>query len=73
MKATIACPTCGAAVAAPPVDNPAFPFCQQRCKLIDLGRWVEGAYVLDPESGRIEIIDPELAEEVELPPDAELH
>ena len=35
--------------------------------------WVEGAYVLDPESGRIEIIDPELAEEVELPPDAELH
>jgi endogenous inhibitor of DNA gyrase (YacG/DUF329 family) len=22
----------------------AFPFCSERCKLIDLGRWLDGAY-----------------------------
>ena len=24
--------------------NPTFPFCSQRCKLIDLARWLEGDY-----------------------------
>jgi endogenous inhibitor of DNA gyrase (YacG/DUF329 family) len=23
---------------------PGFPFCSDRCKLIDLGRWIDGAY-----------------------------
>jgi uncharacterized protein len=27
-------------------DLPSFPFCSDRCKLIDLGRWIDGAYVI---------------------------
>lgn len=23
---------------------PGFPFCSERCRLIDLGRWIDGAY-----------------------------
>ncbi len=28
----------------PRTDNPAFPFCSNRCKLIDLGAWLSGDY-----------------------------
>jgi endogenous inhibitor of DNA gyrase (YacG/DUF329 family) len=24
--------------------NPTYPFCSDRCKLIDLGRWLDGKY-----------------------------
>jgi endogenous inhibitor of DNA gyrase (YacG/DUF329 family) len=27
-------------------DLPSFPFCSDRCKLIDLGRWIDGQYVI---------------------------
>ena len=27
-------------------DLPKFPFCSDRCKLIDLGRWIDGAYAI---------------------------
>ena len=41
------CPTCSnrfeiAAIGA----LPSFPFCSDRCRLIDLGRWIDGKYVL---------------------------
>jgi uncharacterized protein len=41
------CPTCSRAyaIAALP-DLPSFPFCSERCRLIDLGRWIDGAYVI---------------------------
>jgi endogenous inhibitor of DNA gyrase (YacG/DUF329 family) len=29
---------------APQAENPAHPFCSGRCKLIDLGNWLDGAY-----------------------------
>ena len=38
-------------------DLPSFPFCSERCRLIDLGRWVDGRYAIPgrraqpPESG----------------------
>jgi endogenous inhibitor of DNA gyrase (YacG/DUF329 family) len=33
----------------PSSENPAFPFCSDRCRLIDLGKWLEEAYrVPDP-------------------------
>jgi len=37
------CPTC-----KNPVDkkNSNFPFCSDRCRLIDLGKWASGAYVI---------------------------
>jgi uncharacterized protein len=32
--------------------RPTFPFCSERCKLIDLGRWLDGKYqvpVVEPD------------------------
>lgn len=26
--------------------HPAFPFCSERCRLIDLGRWIDGDYII---------------------------
>lgn len=45
------CPTCGALVGMQDED---FPFCTDRCRKIDLGKWAMGVYkisspVLDPE------------------------
>ncbi len=45
------CPTCGVIVR--PADED-FPFCSDRCRKIDLGKWAMGVYkigspVLDPE------------------------
>ncbi|HXT64166.1 MAG TPA: DNA gyrase inhibitor YacG [Pyrinomonadaceae bacterium] len=36
------CPTCDKAVAWQ--DNPWRPFCSERCKLIDFGRWTDEEY-----------------------------
>ncbi len=37
------CPTCGKTFEAASFDAwPSFPFCTDRCKLIDLGRWIDG-------------------------------
>ena len=40
------CPTCKKAVREPAAGEPMgpFPFCSERCKLIDLGRWLDGKY-----------------------------
>ncbi len=45
------CPTCGQLVQPKDED---FPFCSDRCRKIDLGKWATGVYkisspVLDPE------------------------
>jgi uncharacterized protein len=37
------CPTCKKPA---PETNPEFPFCSERCRLIDLGKWASGAYVI---------------------------
>ncbi len=37
------CPTCRQPVK---VGTPDFPFCSERCRLIDLGKWASGAYVI---------------------------
>jgi hypothetical protein len=37
------CPTCKNPVKA---KTPEFPFCSERCRLIDLGKWASGAYVI---------------------------
>lgn len=62
---TLPCPTCKKP-AALPAENRAFPFCSPRCQLLDLGRWIEGEYALDPATGALEVIDPNEAEEIEL-------
>ena len=37
------CPICRRP-AAPRSQNQAFPFCSPRCKLVDLGKWLDEAY-----------------------------
>jgi hypothetical protein len=40
------CPICKKPATEPADAGPKspFPFCSERCKLIDLGRWLDGAY-----------------------------
>ena len=41
------CPTCGRGFEVASLDDlPSFPFCSDRCKLVDLGRWIDGAYAI---------------------------
>ena len=45
------CPTCRQVVLATDED---FPFCSNRCRILDLGKWASGDYkisspILDPE------------------------
>jgi len=52
-KASLRCPTCRKIVLR---SEPEFPFCSERCRTIDLGKWASGGYVVstplnDPESG----------------------
>ncbi len=50
------CPICKTPVSEDQIGQPksTFPFCSDRCKLIDLGRWLGGKYqipvVADDES-----------------------
>ena len=41
------CPTCGKTYEAAKLDElKSFPFCSDRCRLVDLGRWIDGAYAI---------------------------
>lgn len=48
----IKCPTCGKVIPSPSTkkdgkkqfNSKYFPFCSQRCKLIDLGAWFDEGY-----------------------------
>ncbi len=40
---TPACPICHKP-AQPRGENPAFPFCSKRCRMVDLGRWLGEEY-----------------------------
>ncbi|MBI3933076.1 MAG: DNA gyrase inhibitor YacG [Acidobacteria bacterium] len=49
----INCPMCGRPVA---VSEPPLPFCSERCRLLDLGNWASGRYVIPapiPEDERV--------------------
>jgi endogenous inhibitor of DNA gyrase (YacG/DUF329 family) len=53
---SLRCPTCKKLVLR---KDPGFPFCSERCRVIDLGRWASGGYVIstpitDPEEGGME-------------------
>lgn len=50
-KTVLRCPTCRTLVTK---EDEYFPFCSDRCRLIDLGKWASGDYrisspILDPE------------------------
>ena len=41
------CPICARAFEVATLDDlPSFPFCSDRCRLIDLGRWIDGRYAI---------------------------
>lgn len=42
-KVQVKCPTCKQSVSVGAED---FPFCSERCRLIDLGKWASGKYVV---------------------------
>ena len=44
---TLRCPVCDTPVE--PEETPAMPFCSDRCRLLDLGRWLDEQYGLPRE------------------------
>jgi endogenous inhibitor of DNA gyrase (YacG/DUF329 family) len=41
------CPICSKPYAVATIDElPSFPFCSARCRVVDLGRWADGAYAI---------------------------
>lgn len=40
---SLRCPTCRKIVLR---SEPEFPFCSERCRTIDLGKWASGGYVI---------------------------
>lgn len=43
----ISCPSCGKEFSVERKEDAAFrPFCSKRCKLVDLGRWLDGTYTI---------------------------
>ncbi len=41
------CPTCKKSYEiAALAELRSFPFCSDRCKLVDLGRWIDGVYAI---------------------------
>jgi len=48
MKKTIKCPECGKTTEYSP-QNVYRPFCSKRCRLIDLGEWIDGKYKINSE------------------------
>jgi endogenous inhibitor of DNA gyrase (YacG/DUF329 family) len=44
----VRCPICKQPVGARE-ENAAFPFCSERCRLIDLGKWLGEEYRVTPE------------------------
>ena len=50
------CPTCGMLVRMTDED---FPFCSDRCRKIDLGKWAMGVYKISSP-----ILDPEVLEDL---------
>lgn len=57
MTKTLHCPICRKEV---PLESSNVPFCSDRCRLLDLGKWASGDYKVSSP-----VLDPELLEEVE--------
>ena len=58
---SLRCPICRKIVLR---TEPEFPFCSERCRTIDLGKWASGAYVISPPvNDPEELMNAESAEE----------
>jgi hypothetical protein len=46
----VSCPTCEKVLRYREAsEHKYFPFCSERCKMVDLGRWLEGEYRIGSE------------------------
>ena len=51
---SLRCPICRKIVLK---SEPEFPFCSERCRTIDLGKWASGGYVISSSVGDPETVD----------------
>ena len=65
MASRLECPSCKQEVRTRP-ENPYFPFCSDRCRAVDLGKWLGGEY-------RITQRDAEEDEDGDVPPPETVH
>ena len=56
-KRVLRCPTCNKLVTP---GDPNMPFCSDRCRVIDLGKWASGAYVISSP-----VLDPDVLEDID--------
>ncbi|HEX4156330.1 MAG TPA: DNA gyrase inhibitor YacG [Acidobacteriaceae bacterium] len=57
MAKILYCPICRKEV---PLSSPNVPFCSDRCRLIDLGKWASGDYKISSP-----VFDPDLLEDLQ--------
>jgi len=57
---SLRCPTCKTIVLA---KDPEFPFCSERCRTIDMGKWASGAYKVSSPIDDPEVLEKLLNEE----------
>jgi uncharacterized protein len=55
-KKLLKCSICKKPLERDKTKNQFLPFCSERCRIIDLGAWLDGKYVIE---GDESIIDPE--------------
>jgi len=53
------CPKCKMLVR---IEDEDFPFCSDRCRMIDLGKWASGVYKISSP-----VLDPEVLEDLDSP------
>ena len=64
--ALVKCPICGKPAAdrqAAQGQRSPFPFCSERCRLVDLGRWLDGAYQIPADVADLDESQPPPADE----------
>lgn len=63
------CPTCRQELGKE--RSPYRPFCSERCKMVDLGRWLDGSYAIPGEPAEDADLEADLQPEV--PPKRLVH
>jgi endogenous inhibitor of DNA gyrase (YacG/DUF329 family) len=53
---TVKCPICRKDVTR---ENPEFPFCSERCRILDLGNWASEKYVISTPADAIQGLEDE--------------
>lgn len=51
------CPICNTPMPGAWMEWPLYPFCSRRCKLIDLGRWLDEGYAVEKKIDEDEPVD----------------